>query len=114
MARLIVSPVVGGELLAQRPGLLHHVEPGAGGAGEAEQADAEAVLPAPLDLLDEAVLLERGHEPERRALVHLEGRGDLGDPDSPERARISRIRSARSTDCTPDAVSVAALLMAQP
>jgi hypothetical protein len=70
----------GGQLLAQGPRLLHHVEPRAGGAGEAEQADPEAVLAAPLDLLDEPVLLQRGHEPEGRALVHVERCGDLGDP----------------------------------
>ena len=70
---------LGGEVLAQRPRLLDHVEAGAGRAGEAQQAHAEAVLAASLDLLDEAVLLERGDQPERRTLVHRERRRDLGD-----------------------------------
>ncbi len=68
-----------GQLLAQRTRFLDDVEPGTGGPGEAEQADAEAVLPASLDLLDEAVLLEGGDQPEGRALVDLERRRDLGD-----------------------------------
>ena len=76
---LTVSPVVGGQLLAERAGLLDHVEPGGGGAGQPQQADAEAVLAAALDLLDEAVRLQGGDQPERRALVHPELGGDLGD-----------------------------------
>ena len=42
--------------------------------------DAEAVLPRSLGLLDEPVRLERGDQPERRALVDAELAGDLGDP----------------------------------
>ena len=41
--------------------------------------DAEAVLAALLVLLDHAVRLERGDQPERGALVHAELAGDLGD-----------------------------------
>ena len=95
---------VGGELAADRARLLHEVEPGRGGAGEPEDADAEPVLAAVARLLDEPVRLERRHQPERRALVDAELAGDLGDPGLADaRASTSRMLSARSTDWTPAA-----------
>ena len=73
-------PGVGRELAADRPRLLDHVEAGGRRAGEPQHPDAEAVLAALLVLLDQAVGLQRGDQPERRALVHAELDGDLGDP----------------------------------
>ena len=75
---------VGGELAADRAGLLHDVEPRGGRAGEPQQADAEAVLPAVLGLLDEVVRLERGDQPERRALVDSSSAAISVTPASPE------------------------------
>ena len=77
-------PRVGRELAADRAGLLHHVEPGGGGPGQPEHADAEAVLAAVLVLLDHAVRLQRRHQPERGALVHAQLAGDLGDAGLPQ------------------------------
>ena len=51
-------------------------------------------------LLDEAVHLQGGHQPERRRLVDAELGGDLGDTCLTLAASISRIVRARSTDCT--------------
>ena len=99
---LTVSRVSAASLRQIEPRLLHHVEPGGRGAGEPEQADAEAVLPAVLGLLDQAVALQRGDQPERRGLVHVEARRPARSrPARRTRARVSRMLSARSTDCTP-------------
>ena len=78
---LTVSPVSAASPLADRPGLLHDVEPSRGGAGQPEEPDAQAVLAAVGGLLDEPVGLERADQAEGGALVHPELGRHLGDPD---------------------------------
>ena len=78
---LTVSPVSAASPLQIGPRLLHDVEPGGGGAGQPEQADAEAVLAAVGGLLDQPVPLEGADQPEGGALVHAELGRHLGDPD---------------------------------
>ena len=55
--------------------------------------------PVPV-LLDQAVRLRGGEQSERGGLVHAEPAAISVTPASPSRASISRIVSARSTDCT--------------
>ncbi len=97
---LTVSPVSAASLPADRPGLLDHVEAGRGGAGEAEQPHAEAVLAAVLGLLDQPCD-SRVATRRNAVLLWTPSSGAISvTPDSPVRASISRIVTARSTDWT--------------
>jgi hypothetical protein len=68
-----------GELFAACTGLLGDVQLAGHGAGQPQDAEAEAVLSAVLGLLDEFAFLERREQPERRRLVHADVGGDLAD-----------------------------------
>ncbi len=50
--------------------LLHDVEPRGGRAREPQDADAEAVAPALVVLVDQVVVLQGGEKPEGRGAVH--------------------------------------------
>ncbi len=68
-----------GQAPADRAALLGEVEAGGHAAGEADDAEAEAVLPAVLGLLDQAPGLQGAEEPEGRRLVDADLRRDLAD-----------------------------------
>jgi hypothetical protein len=70
---------LGGEAPAHRPALDRQLELGGGGAGESDDAAAQVVLAALLELLDEVADLQRLDQPERGRLVHAQLGGDLGD-----------------------------------
>ena len=77
-------PQLDREALADLPALLRDVELTRHRVGEAEQAEAEAILSALVGLFDQLVILQRRQETRDRGLVHADLGRELGDADLTE------------------------------
>ena len=108
---------VGGELAADRPGLLDHVEPRAGRAGQPEHADAEAVLARGRSVCSTRRCASRVATRRNAVLLWTPSSAAISvTPASPTRARTSRMRQ-RPVDrldagAASRVVAASALLMA--
>ena len=93
---------VGGQPLADRPSLLHDVEPGGGGAGQPEQARCRGGTCRGRRSARPGRGVSSGRSAGRRcSCARRTRRATSVTPTSPRRARTSRMVIARSTDWTP-------------